>query len=71
MLVEMKIGVTWGDPSFEGPRSPCTYSEESATADYRHCYFNCAPAPDFSEALFVTLFAYEHTARICEVQYTE
>ena len=69
MVVDMKVGATWGNPSFDGPRHPCAYLEQHDDVFYRHCYFLCEPAPDFSEALFVSLFNYEDTASICEVNY--
>ena len=71
-VVYMKIGATWGDPSFSGPMTLCSYSSESVISTRTHCVYSCEPAPEYSEAVFVFLKNYESdTAEICEVVYSQ
>ena len=72
--VYMKIGATWGDPSFSDPLTSrqCQYSSESVIAARTHCVYSCEPAPEYSEAVFVFLRNYEsNTTEICEVVYSQ
>ena len=72
MQVTMKVGATWGDPSFSGEKQPCSFHSESEMSLTRTCLYRCTPAPEFSEGLYVYLFNYEpgSTATICEVVYS-
>ena len=67
----MKVGVTWGDPSFDGPAPMCDYVDKTIGTGSVACNYQCNPAPHYSEAVFVLLKnQILTTAQICEVQYT-
>ena len=70
-LVYMKVGVTWGGPSFKGDMIMCTYASQSESASLTTCTFACAPAPNYSEGVFVFIRGMTTVGTLCEVQYEE
>ena len=70
MEVSMKIGVTWGIPSFEGEKHPCVFTSSDHLDTHQLCIFRCEPAPDFSEALFIFMSNYEiNTTALIDVAF--
>ena len=72
MMVFMKVGATWGNPSFVGNMKMCTNIGQSASTVNNVCIYVCEPAPEYSEGVYVWVRnVVSSFTSICEVVYNQ
>ena len=70
LMVYMRVSISLPEPSFFGDFIACDYESQSVTGSLISCVYECNPAPEYSEAVFVHVQASATVSRkLCEVRY--